>query len=106
MSTFAVIETGGKQYRVSESDIITIEKLKGEYSAGDKIVFEDVLMIDDGKTSDIGFPLLAGKKVTGELLEAGRSKKVSVIKYKSKSRYFKKRGHRQPFMRVRITEIA
>ena len=106
MSTFAVIETGGKQYRVSESDIITIEKLKGDYSAGDKIVFENVLMVDDGKTSDIGTPLVAGKKVTGELLEEGRSKKVSVIKYKSKSRYFKKRGHRQPFMRVKITQLG
>lgn len=106
MSTFAVIETGGKQYRVSEGDIITIEKLKGEYSDGDKIVFENVLMSDDGKTSDIGTPLLAGKKVTGELVESGRNKKVNVIKYKSKSRYFKKRGHRQPFMRVKITQLA
>lgn len=106
MSTFAVIETGGKQYRVSEGDIITVEKLKGEYSDGDKIVFEDVLMIDDGKSSDIGTPTLSGKKVTGELLESGRSKKVNVIRFKSKSRYFKKRGHRQPFMRVKITKIA
>ena len=105
MSTFAVIETGGKQYRVSEGDIITIEKLKGDHSEGDKIVFENVLMLDDGKTSDIGTPLLAGKKVTGDLLEAGRGKKVSVIRYKSKSRYFKKRGHRQPYMKVKITDL-
>jgi large subunit ribosomal protein L21 len=106
MSTFAVIETGGKQYRVSEGDIITIEKLKGEYSDGDKIVFEDVLMIDDGTKSDIGTPTLSGKKVTGELVESGRAKKISVIRFKSKSRYFKKRGHRQPFMRVKITKVA
>lgn len=106
MSTFAVIETGGKQYRVSEGDVITIEKLKGNHSAGDKLVFEDVLMIDDGSSSDIGTPLLAGKKVEAELLEEGREKKVTVIRFKSKSRYFKKRGHRQPFMRVRVTKIA
>lgn len=106
MSTFAVIETGGKQYRVSEGDIITIEKLKGDYSVGDQIVFEDVLMLDDGKKSDIGTPILAGKKVTAELQEEGRGKKVSVIRYKAKSRYFKKKGHRQPFMSVKITKIA
>jgi large subunit ribosomal protein L21 len=91
MSTFAVIETGGKQYRVSE---------------GDKIVFDNVLMIDDGSSSDIGTPLLAGTTVTGELVEEGRASKVNVIRYKAKSRYFKKKGHRQPFMRVKITKIG
>ncbi len=106
MSIFAVIETGGKQYRVSEGDIITIELLKGDYSEGDKIVFEDVLMIDNGSSSDIGTPLLAGKKVEAELLESGRADKVTVIRYKSKSRYFKKRGHRQPFMKVKVSKIA
>ena len=105
MSKFAIIETGGKQYRVSEGDVVTIEKIKGEFSAGDKVVFENVLMIDNGSTSDIGTPYLAGKKVSGELVEEGRSKKVSVIRYKSKSRYFKKKGHRQPFFKVKITSI-
>ncbi len=106
MNTFAVIETGGKQYRVSEGNIITIEKLSDDMKVGDKIVFDNVLMIDDGKKSDIGMPTLSGKKVEAELVEQGRSKKVTVIRYKSKSRYFKKRGHRQPFMRVKITKIA
>ena len=106
MSIFAVIETGGKQYRVSEGDIFTIELLKGDHSEGDKIVFEDVLMIDNGSSSDIGTPLLAGKKVEAELLEIGRADKVTVIRYKSKSRYFKKRGHRQPFMKVKVSKIA
>jgi len=106
MSTFAVIETGGKQYRVSDGNIITIERLQGDHSTGDKIVFNEVLMIDNGTTSDIGTPLLAGKKVEAELLEVGRADKVTVIRYKSKSRYFKKRGHRQPFMRVKITAIV
>lgn len=106
MSTFAVIETGGKQYRVSEGDTITVEKIIGNHKVGDKIVFENVLMIDDGKKSDIGTPLLSGKKVEAELKEEGRGKKISVIRFKSKSRYFKNRGHRQPFMKVSITKIA
>ena len=106
MSTFAIIETGGKQYRVSEGDVIYIEKLQGDFNQGDKIVFENVLMTDDGKSSSIGFPFLDGAKVTGELLEQGRSKKVTVIRYKAKSRYFKKKGHRQPFFKVKITSLA
>ena len=106
MITFAIIETGGKQYRVSEGDIITIEKITGEYKEGDKIVFDTVLMLDDGKASKIGTPTLSGSKVTAELVEEGRAKKVTVIRYKAKSRYFKKKGHRQPFMKARITSIA
>ncbi len=103
---FAVIETGGKQYRVSEGDIITIEKLKGEYNQGDKIAFETVLMFDDGSTSKIGTPHLDGAKVEGELLEQGLGKKVTVIRYKAKSRHFKKKGHRQPYMKVKIEKIS
>ena len=106
MSTFAIIETGGKQYRVSEGDIITIEKISDEYKEGDKIVFDTVLMLDDGKESKIGTPTLSGTSVTAELVEQGRAKKVTVIRYKAKSRYFKKKGHRQPFMKVRITSLA
>ncbi len=106
MKSFAIIETGGKQYRVSEGDMITIEKMKGEYKEGDKIVFETVLMTDDGKASKIGTPTLSGAKVQAELVEQGLGKKVSVIRYKAKSRYFKKKGHRQPFMKVRITKLA
>ncbi|MCI5051113.1 MAG: 50S ribosomal protein L21 [Candidatus Pacebacteria bacterium] len=105
MSKFAIIETGGKQYRVSEGDIITIEKLQGDFSQGDKIVFDAVLMTDDGKSAQIGTPYLDGAKVTAELLEEGRSKKVTVIRYKAKSRYFKKKGHRQPFMKVKISSL-
>lgn len=106
MSTFAVIETGGKQYRVSQGNTITIETLPGNHTVGDKIVFDNVLMIDDGSSSNIGTPTLAGKKVEAELVEQGRSKKINVIKFKSKSRYFKKRGHRQPYMKVAITKIS
>lgn len=102
---FAIIETGGKQYRVSEGDILSIEKIKGEFQVGDKIVFENVLMTDDGSASKIGTPYLSGTKVSAELVEEGRAKKVSVIRYKAKSRYFKKKGHRQPFMKVKITSV-
>ncbi len=102
---FAIIETGGKQYRVSEGDIITIEKMKGEFSTGDKIVFDKVLMTDTGSDSKIGTPYLTGNKVTAELVDEGRAKKVTVIRYKAKSRYFKKKGHRQPFMKVKITSV-
>lgn len=105
MSKFAIIETGGKQYRVSEGDVITIEKLQGDFNQGDKIVFDQVLMTDDGKASKIGTPYLAGATVTAELIEEGRVKKVTVIRYKAKSRYFKKKGHRQPFMRVKINSL-
>ena len=106
MSKFAIIETGGKQYRVSEGDVISIEKLQGDFNQGDKIVFENVLMTDDGKAAQIGTPYLDGAKVTAELVEHGRAKKVTVIRYKAKSRYFKKKGHRQPFMKVKITSLA
>ncbi|MFT7327924.1 MAG: large subunit ribosomal protein L21 [Crocinitomicaceae bacterium] len=106
MSKFAIIETGAKQYRVSEGDIITIEKLEGDFNQGDEIVFGNVLMTDDGSVANIGTPFLDGAKVTGELVEAGRAKKVTVIRYKAKSRYFKKKGHRQPFMKVRVTKLA
>lgn len=105
MSKFAIIETGGKQYRVSEGDVITIEKLLGDLNQGDQIVFDSVLMTDDGSSAQIGTPYLDGAKVTAELLEEGRSKKVTVIRYKAKSRYFKKKGHRQPFMKVKITSL-
>lgn len=105
MSKFAIIETGGKQYRVSDGDIITVEKLEGDFAIGDKIVFENVLLTDDGSATNVGMPLIDGVSITGELVEQGLSKKVTVIRYKAKSRYFKKKGHRQPFMKVKITKL-
>ena len=102
---FAIIETGGKQYRVSEGDTITIEHIKGGYNEGDKIVFDKVLMTDTGKDSTIGTPYLPATTVEATLTESGLSKKVTVIRYKAKSRYFKKKGHRQPYMKVQITKV-
>jgi large subunit ribosomal protein L21 len=103
---FAVIFTGGKQYVVSVGDTLTIEKLEGEHKEGDKITFDKVLLVDNGKdTTTVGTPYIKGAKVTGVFQEAGRTKKLHVIRFKSKSRYFKKYGHRQPFNKVKIEAL-
>lgn len=102
---FAVIMTGGKQYLVRTGDIITIEKLSDTMSVGDAVTFDQVLLVDDGSTTVIGKPFIAGSAVAGELVEIGRSAKIDVIQYKQKSRYYKKKGHRQPFMKVKIGAI-
>ncbi len=102
---FAVIHTGGKQYKVSKGDIISIEKLSGDLKEGDKITFDKVLLKDDGNDTVIGTPYIDGAKVTATLKEEGRAKKISVIRFKSKSRYFKNKGHRQPYHKVEITSI-
>lgn len=104
--TFAIIETGGKQYRVSDGDALTIEKLSGEYKEGDSVVFGKVLLFDDGKTTKVGAPYIDGATVEASFEKVGRAKKVTVIKYKQKSRYFKKRGHRQPFTKVKIAKVS
>ena len=100
--SFAIIETGGKQYRVADGDILTIEKLQEEYKEGDSVVFDKVLLFDDGKTTKIGTPYLEGATVETSFVVSGRAQKITVIRYKQKSRYFKKKGHRQPFMKVKI----
>jgi len=102
---FAVIETGGKQYKISEGDSLKIEKLSGEYKEGDKITFDKVLLLNDGKETKIGNPYIEGAKIEAVFKEEGKYKKVMVIRFKSKSRYFKKRGHRQPFTKVEIGTI-
>lgn len=102
---FAVVQTGGKQYRVSEGQVLTIEKLPGELKKGAKILFDKVLLTDDGASTKIGAPYISGAKIEATLEEEGMGDKVIVIKYKAKSRYFKKRGHRQPYMKVKISSI-
>jgi large subunit ribosomal protein L21 len=102
---FAVIQTGGKQYRVSVGDVIDVEKLSGDHAKGDKIVFDKVLLVDNGADTTIGMPYIKGASVEGLFQENGREKKVLVIKYKQKSRYYKKNGHRQPFTKVKISSI-
>ena len=114
-AAFAVIETGGKQYLVSEGDVVRVEKIKGEkntkgqpaeFKEGDKVSFDKVLLTDNGSTTQIGEPYLAGASVAAEITKIGRASKVVVIKYKAKSNYFKKRGHKQPFFEVKITKLA
>ena len=101
----AVIMTGGKQYKVSEGSVLKIEKILGDHQEGGKLVFDEVLMTDDGTKTTVGTPKVAGAKVEGVIKEIGRNAKVTVIHYKQKSRYYKKAGHRQPFFKVEITSI-
>lgn len=102
----AVIKTGGKQYVVAKGDTISIEKLPAEHKAGDKVVFEEVLLVDNGSDTTLGTPVIKGAKVSGTIVEAGLADKVEVVKYKAKSRYYKRRGHRQPFLSVKIDSIS
>ncbi len=102
---FAVIFTGGKQYKVSEGGLVSIEKITGEYKKGDKLTFDKVMLVDDGKDTTIGTPYIKGASVAGEIVEIGRTRKVMVVKYKQKSRYLKRNGHRQPFFKVKILSI-
>ncbi len=103
--TFVVIETGGKQYKVAAGDSIRIEKLSGDFKQGDIVTFDKILLQDDGTTTTVGTPYITGAKVEAEITEAGRGKKIEVVKYKAKSRYFKLRGHRQPYMKIKIAKI-
>lgn len=106
----AVIKTGGKQYVVGKGDLITIEKLgRGAASLtlkkGDSVVFDEVLMTDDGSTTNVGTPTVKGAIVKGTVFMVGRNKKIDVVKYKAKSRYLKRRGHRQPYVKVKIDSV-
>ncbi len=100
---FAVIETGGKQYKVEKGTQLEIEKLDEE--AGKTITFDKVLLTSDDKTTKVGTPLVSGAKVTGKVLEQKRGEKIVVFKKKAKKRYEKKQGHRQELTVVEITEV-
>lgn len=102
---FAVILTGGKQYKVAVGDILKIEKLEGEFKAGDKIVFDKVLLVDNGTDTTIGSPYIDSAKVESLFQKQGKGKTIKVVKYKPKSRYKKSNGHRQPFVEVKISAI-
>ena len=102
---FAIIETGGKQYKVAVGDVLKVEKMPGEFNVGDKVTFDKVLLVDNGADTSIGSPYITGAKVEALFQEEGRNKTVTVVKYKAKSRYFKKNGHRQPYMKVKISAI-
>ena len=100
---YAIIKTGGKQLRVSEGDVIRVEKLSPE--SGEKVLFDEVLMIGDQGDIKTGSPYLNGATVEGTVLKHGKAKKIIVFKYKSKKNYKKKQGHRQPFTKVKIEKI-
>ena len=100
---FAVIETGGKQYKVIEQDIIFVEKLN--VNEGDEIVFDQVVALSSDDGFKVGTPVVAGAKVTAQVLKQGKNKKIYVMKYKSKKNEKKKIGHRQPYTKVQITKI-
>ena len=102
---FAVIETGGKQYKVAVGDVLKIEKMAGEFTVGDKIVFDKVLLVDNGVDTTIGSPYIAKASVESLFQKSGKGKTVKVVKYKQKSRYIKRNGHRQPFIEVKISAI-
>lgn len=107
----AVIKTGGKQYVVSPGTTITIEKLgrrsnTQDLKKGDTVTFDEVLMTDNGKKLTLGTPAISGGKVTGTVASVGRAKKIDVVKFKAKSRYLKRRGHRQPEIKVKIDKVA
>ncbi|MEK7078347.1 MAG: 50S ribosomal protein L21 [Patescibacteria group bacterium] len=104
MPTFAVIKTGGKQYKVAEGQKIRIEKLP--QTASDAVVFDDVLMVADGSDLKIGTPRVEGAKVSAKIVKNGRARKIIILKYRAKKRYKKKAGHRQNFTEVEITKIS
>lgn len=104
MAKLAIIKTGGKQYKVSEGDIIKIEKLEGEPKS--EVIFDNVLLIADGDKVKIGKPLIEKAKVVGELVETKKGKKVIVFRYKPKKRYRKKKGHRQIYSKIKIKKIS
>lgn len=99
---YAIIKTGGKQYVVEEGKVISIEKLDVEEGA--EVTFDEVLLIS-GDDVKIGAPNVAGAKVTGKVLEQGKERKIRIFKYKAKSNYRRRQGHRQPFTKVKIEKI-
>lgn len=100
---YAVIRTGGKQYRVAEGDVLRVEKLAAE--TGSTVAFDEVLMVGDGDDVRVGTPLIEGGRVSGEVLSQGRGRKVEIVKFKRRKDYQRHHGHRQPFTEVKITGI-
>ncbi len=101
---YAVIKTGGKQYQVKEGDILKVEKLNAE--VGSSYDFEEVLLVSNKGDLKVGSPLVDGAKVSAEVLEHGKGKKIVVFKYRPKKGSQTKQGHRQPYTRVRINSIG
>jgi len=100
---YAVVQTGGKQYRVEAGQTIRVERLDGE--VGKKIEISDVLLVADGQKVAIGQPLVAGALVRAEIVKQGKERKVIIFNYRRRKRYRRKQGHRQPFTALKITAI-
>ncbi len=100
---YAVIQTGGKQYKVQPGETVVVEKLAGE--SGDNVTFEEVLLVADDEQVAVGRPHVDGATVTGEIVEQGRGKKLIVYKFKRRKNYRRKNGHRQDFTAVKINDI-
>ena len=103
---YAVIQTGGKQYRVEPGKTVVVEKLAGEEGAD--VVFDQVLLVSsgDGATVSVGKPIVAGATVTGQIVEQGRGDKLVVFKFRRRKNYAKKQGHRQAFTEIRISDVS
>ncbi|WP_067617561.1 50S ribosomal protein L21 [Alicyclobacillus acidiphilus] len=100
---YAIVETGGKQFKVSQGDTIYVEKLEGE--VGSSIVLDKVFLVQNDSALKVGTPYVEGAQVVAKVLEHGRGKKIVVFKYKSKKNYHKKQGHRQPYTKLSIEAI-
>ncbi|KPU27867.1 50S ribosomal protein L21 [Caloranaerobacter sp. TR13] len=100
---YAVIETGGKQYRVQEGDTLFVEKVAG--NEGEVVKFDKVLLVSNGEDVKIGKPFVEGATVDAKIVEHGKAKKIIVFKYKAKKDYRRKQGHRQPYTKVVIEKI-
>lgn len=101
---YAIIETGGKQYKVQEGDVVRVEKL--EANDGDSVKFDKVLLIADDGNLNVGKPYVNGAQVDAVVEKQGKEKKIIIFKYKSKKDYRKKQGHRQPYTQVKIEKIV
>lgn len=101
---YAIIESCGKQYKVSEGDVVFFEKLDTE--EGKKVTFKEVVLVSNDKKVEVGAPYVKGAKVEGKVVEHGKGKKIIVYKYKAKKNYRRTQGHRQPYTKVQITKIA
>lgn len=101
---YAVVETGGKQYKVSEGDLLTVEKLSVE--EGEKVVLDKVLLYSNGDDMKVGAPYVEGAKVEADVVKNGKGEKIIIFKFKSKKNYRKKQGHRQPYTTIKIASIS
>lgn len=100
---YAVVNSGGKQYKLREGETVRLEKISGE--VGDPVTFDRILAFSDGQNLTVGAPVLENVAVQGRIVQQGKAKKIIVFKYKRRKRYRRKQGHRQPFTAVRIDQI-